>query len=77
MDHRGGHNSVTIWDHPLARSRWCSTYSFVLTSGILTAYSHREAIDGVHGVDEWVNLDRLRTVKAAYAATAVRFLGER
>jgi len=52
----------------------CDGWMFI-TRNIPTICGYGATCGGVHGADEWVDLDSLRKITAIYAATVLRFLG--
>lgn len=53
----------------------CDGWMFI-TRNMPTVCGYGVTCGGVHGADEWVDLNSLRQVTAIYAATALKFLGE-
>jgi succinyl-diaminopimelate desuccinylase len=53
----------------------CDGWMFI-TKDIPTVCGYGVACGGVHGADEWVNLDSLQTLTQVYAQTAIGFLRE-
>jgi len=53
----------------------CDGWMFI-TRNIPTVCGYGVTCGGVHGADEWVDLESLKKITEIYAATALRFLGE-
>ena len=52
----------------------CDGWMFT-TRGIPTVCGYGVSCGGVHGADEWVDLENLRTITEIYARTIVTYLG--
>ena len=53
----------------------CDGWMFI-TRGIPTICGYGAACGGVHGVDEWVDLESVRSVTEIYAHTIMAYLGQ-
>jgi acetylornithine deacetylase/succinyl-diaminopimelate desuccinylase-like protein len=54
----------------------CDGWMFI-TRGIPTVCGYGVKSGGMHGADEWIDLESLQRVTEVYAHTILRFLGER
>ncbi len=54
----------------------CDGWMFI-TRGIPTVCGYGVAYDGVHGADEWVDVESLRSTTEVYAHTILHFLGKK